>query len=39
LVAASWPISLEDFNLYVFRGLHSDYKKKEAGVSIGFKKR
>jgi hypothetical protein len=26
LAAASWPISLEDFNLYVFRGIHSDFK-------------
>jgi hypothetical protein len=26
LVAAGWPVSLEDFNLYVFRGLRGEFK-------------
>ena len=26
LAAAGWPISLEDFNLYVFRGLRGEFK-------------
>ena len=27
LAAAGWPISLEDFNLYMFRGLHGEFKE------------
>jgi hypothetical protein len=26
LATADWPISLEDFNLYVFRGLYGEFK-------------
>jgi len=33
LVAAGRPISLIDFNLYVFRGLHSDFRDLVTGLS------
>ena len=26
LTTAGWPLSLEDFNLYIFCGLHGEYK-------------
>jgi hypothetical protein len=26
LVAVGWPLSLEDFNLYIFHGLHGKFK-------------
>jgi hypothetical protein len=34
LAAASWPISLEDFNLYVFYGLHGEFKYLVTNLEI-----
>jgi len=33
LAATGWPLSLEDFNLYVFRGLRSDFKDLVTSLS------
>jgi hypothetical protein len=37
LVVVGWPVSLDDFNLYVFRGLRGEFKDLVTSLYFGNK--